>query len=287
MNRLALAAFALLLSGCFGYPPGTAGPGSTVVLYLEIADENGSPIGTRQAMTIGPLGSGAGGLGVGFEHALLGLGANDTLEYDASSDPAFTMSGRQSRSTLLQETTLQLRRFARSDFENQYGPAEIGKEFSLAGTQFPYVVRELSETEVAALLQVPADFTDEHPDYGVRVRLTQTGTYVAATLEPLVGTVFVLQNNPDGTNALNLPPGTYRSLESHGDTLEFAYSPVMHKDLVGRHVVLKAQILAVQEAPRTLGDVGPPVRNSPAVLGDPRSAFTPGPVASDGHDHAH
>lgn len=289
---LALAATALLLSGCFGYPVGTAKPGDTVTVRYNATDASGMMVKSGQVATF-RLGSGASGLGLDVERALLGLGVDGTATVaspaEARSFNAVVTAPQEFERLAILQT------YNTTAFTQQVGPPTVGMTFPA----FSYNATMVAVTpqQVTFRLEPKDGEQIAFTQYGLRMVYSTSGEERVRTLEPIVGTVFSLAYA--NQIALELPAGTFKVLEAANGMLRFGYTPGSDRALVERDLTFTLTVLTVAvgepiEAPA--GQYGR--RLSPQVLGDvapflvePTHADAPTgaapTTASDGHAHTH
>ncbi|MEK6985644.1 MAG: hypothetical protein AABX89_04605 [Candidatus Thermoplasmatota archaeon] len=288
---LALAATALLLSGCFGYPVGTAKPGDTVTVRYNATDATGQMVKSGQVATF-RLGSGTSGLGLDVERALLGLGvdgsATVTSPAQARSFSTVVKAPQEFERLAIVQT------YNTTAFTQQVGPPKVGMTFPA----FSYNATMIAVTPVEVTFRLESKDGEQisFAQYGLRMVYSTSGEERVRTLEPIVGTIFSLAYA--NQIALELPAGTFKVLGAEDGMLRFGYTPGSDRALVERDLTFSLTVLTVAvgepiEAPA--GQYGR--RLSPQVLGDvapflvesaESSASAAAPTAaSDGHAHTH
>lgn len=268
MRLLAALAVLLLLSGCLGYPPGSARPGDAVDLRFTATDAATGQVLVDQAQTSVVAGQ-PSLLGPGVDRAVVGRQANDTFVVESSVPGAY--GGTQSVPADLGSAPLESR-VARALFEASLGPPSVGQVFR-ASALYNATVVSVEGANVTYRLAVADGEEIPIPDLGLKLVHRIEGTQLVRSLAPLAGATFSIEPGPGGQTPLGLPPGSYRTRGLEGDRLVFDHSPVSPA-FFGKTVRFGVTVIAVHargppSAPT--GEYGH--RSSPQVLGDPSSAL--------------
>ena len=263
-----LSIAALLASGCFGYPPGSAKPGDTVTIRYTATDSSGVVVAKDQTSSF-VLGAGTSGLGADVERALTGLTANATAVFvSPAASRAYggivTQPAEFERKAIAQT-------YDRAQFEQAVGPAKVGLTFQAYG--YNATMTKVEDTLVTFELQSKDGQHQDFPQYGLSLVYRTDGADRVKVLEPMVGTTFSIFYASQ--IALDLAPGSYKVMASKDGKLQFAFYPGTDRTLVDREVTFHIAILAVAPGHPPAAPSGAyGVRASPQVLGDV-SAFVP------------
>lgn len=287
---LAAAALALLVSGCFGVPPGAADTGDSVSIRYTAYDLDSGAVLRENRTKDFDVGSGASGLGEQLERAVRGHKANDTFTVTVRDDPALEYKGVVEVNRSLAPIPI-IQSAPRADFEQYVGPASVGQVFPAYGI-YDGVVTEVGNGTVTFRIQAEDGQEDPVPSVGATLVTHVGATHLERTLDPNVGTTFAISPpSPfQPSTPLGLEPGSYKVLGATETKLQYGYS-AGEPDLVGRDLRIVVTVLDVQEnaAPvPTSGNFG--VRDSPQVNGDPSSVLgqpLPMPHGGETDDHGH
>ncbi|MHB1261956.1 MAG: hypothetical protein ACYC2H_09610 [Thermoplasmatota archaeon] len=129
---LAAAALALLVSGCFGVPPGAADTGDSVSIRYTAYDLDSGAVLRENRTADFAVGSGTSGLGEQLERAMRGHKANETFTVTVRDDAALQYSGVVEVNRSLAPIPI-VQSAPRADFEQYVGPATVNQVFPAYG----------------------------------------------------------------------------------------------------------------------------------------------------------
>jgi FKBP-type peptidyl-prolyl cis-trans isomerase 2 len=291
---LAAAAAVVLLSGCFGMPPGAADTGDAVTIRYTAYDlETGDLLRENRTVAFA-VGSGTSGLGDAVERAVRGHLANDTFTVTVRDDPALDYGELVEVNRTLAPIPV-VQSAPRRDFEQFVGPAAVEQTFPAYGI-YDGLVTEVTNDTVHFRIVATDGQEDPVPSVGA-VLVTHVGeTELVRELRAIDGATFSVapptQAQPN--TPLGLAPGSYKVLGMTDSKLQYGHAQSA-PDLAGRDLRVVVTVLEVTPAAAdpvpTSGNFG--VRSSPQVNGDPTTVLgSPvpsgeAPAADDGHGHTH
>lgn len=284
---LLLALVLAATAGCTGLPAGSADFGDTVNVRYSVMDDNGNVLRTERTATFA-LGSGASGLGLGFERALRGALPGENLTFTIHDDPSLRFGKTVEVARDL--SAIQKHQSApRNDFESNVGPAGIGQQFAAFGI-YTATVTAVTANEVSFLIETRDNATQRDPVASVGAILVSTpdATQIHRRLDPDVGRTFVIsppsQFSPQ--TPLGLAPGSYRTEGATDDKIVYAFSTSGALDLVGRSLSFNVAIVRIVAGDHEVEPVDGNyvARPTPYVNGDPTTVLT-GTSTSAGHTH--
>ena len=284
---LPVLAAALLLAGCFGFPPGTIRPGDSVTLKYTATDLATGQVLAQDATATFVAGSGASGLGHDLERAVIGHKANDTFTLDSRGDTGRAFDQTVEVSQLFDSRAV-VQHYDTANFTKALGTPRVGMNFTAYG--YNATLTDVNPSQVTFRLAARDGLRQEFPDFGLTMVYSTQGGNLVKVLEPTPGKVFTIgfagqialrAINADGTTA-PLPAGTYKVLPATGGNLRFSHSAGTAAALLGRDVAFTATIVSVApgtQAPLPVtGEYGH--RSSPQLQGDPRTALGLPPTAT-------
>lgn len=284
---LLLALVLAVTAGCTGLPAGSANFGDTVSIRYSVTDDAGMVLRSERTATF-TLGSGASGLGLGFERALRGALPGDNLSFTIHNDPSLgfgkTVEVARDLSPIQKQQTA-----PRRDFESNVGPAAVGQQFAAFGI-YTATVTSVAANEVAFTIETRDNATQQDPVASVGAILVSTpdAMQIHRRLDPDVGRTFVIsppsQFSPQ--TPLGLAPGTYRTEGATDTMIQYAYSSSGALELVGKSLSFQVAIVRIVAGNHDIEPVDGSyvARPAPYVNGDPASALATDP-ASPGHTH--
>lgn len=292
----ALALAVLSVAGCTGLPEGSADFGDTVTVRFSATDDNGTVLRPERTSTF-VLGSGASGMGLGFERALRGALQGENLTFAVTDDPSLGFRDVVEVDRAL--PPIQRHQDAsRRDFEANVGPAFAGQQFPAFGV-YTATVTGITTDRVNFTIDLRDADLDGFPDASQEDPVPSVGAILVSeasesqilrSLKPNVGATFTI-NPPSPANPstpLGLAPGTYRTVGANDDSIEYSKSTSASADLIGKTVHFKATILrlVVGEHDAEPVDGNYAARDAPYVNGDPDSVLDAPAVGGD-DDHGH
>lgn len=247
---LLLAALLLSGAGCTGLPEGAADFGDTVTVRVAVMDANGTAVRAARTATF-VIGSGGSGLGLGFEREVRGLTQGENATFTVSDDPSLGLTTPVSVSRHLQPITMH-QDASRADFEASLGPATVGQEFEAfiiyTGTVTGLTATRVNFTITTSELDADGEPTvqEDTVPIGATLVTTPDGTFLQRELRANVGATFTVDPpTPQRPAPLGLKAGSYRTLGSTDDEIQYAYSVGGTSDLVGRELHFRVSVLRI------------------------------------------